>query len=236
MTRALRRVYRQVQTGEASGGFDIRLDDRPVRTPLRAPLVVPTRALAKAIAAEWDAQSGAIRPETMPLTRLGSTTIDRVLPAPEAVAAQVMRYADSDLLYHRAPGPKALVAAQNAAWDPLLAWAAEDLGARLLTRIDLAAVEQPPASRAALDRALMTLDPFRLAAVGEAALASGSLVIALALARGRLDAAGAFLASHVDEDFQRASWGAEEDQDLRRETLRVALVGAERFLRLLDAR
>ncbi|MSO71172.1 MAG: ATPase [Alphaproteobacteria bacterium] len=234
MSRALRRVYRQAQAGEAAGGFDVRLDGKPVRTPLRAPLIVPTQALAAAIAGEWEAQSKTIRPETMPLTRLASTTIDRVVPAPAAVLAQVLRYADNDLLCHRAPGPKALVAAQSAAWDPLLAWAAEAIDARLATSTDLGPVVQPPEARAAFARALAALDPYRLAAVGEAALATGSLVIALALARGRLDAAGAFLASHVDEDFQRASWGAEEDQDLRRATLRVALDGAERFLRLMD--
>jgi chaperone required for assembly of F1-ATPase len=234
MSRALRRVYRQAQAGASAGGFDVRLDGKSVRTPLRAALIVPSEALAAAIAGEWEAQTDTIRPETMPLTRLAATAIDRVAPAPATIARQLLHYAGSDLICHRAPEPKALVAAQAAAWDPLLDWAAEVLGARLFTTVDLAAISQPRAALDALGREVAALDAFRLSGVGEAALATGSLVIALALASARLDAAGAFLASQVDEDFQRTTWGAEEDQDKRRETLRLALDGAERFLRLLD--
>jgi chaperone required for assembly of F1-ATPase len=38
------------------GGFQVTLDGRGVRTPALLPLVVPTRALALAIAGEWEQQ------------------------------------------------------------------------------------------------------------------------------------------------------------------------------------
>jgi len=43
------------------GGFQILLDHRVLRTPARQPLVVPSRALAYAIAAEWEWQVRATR-------------------------------------------------------------------------------------------------------------------------------------------------------------------------------
>ena len=42
----------------AQGGFQVLLDHRVLKTPARRPLVVPTRALALAIAAEWEWQVG----------------------------------------------------------------------------------------------------------------------------------------------------------------------------------
>ena len=64
-----------------AGGFAVALDARPLTTPAGTRLVVPTAALATAIAAEWDALDGAIRPERLPLTRAANSAIDRVARA-----------------------------------------------------------------------------------------------------------------------------------------------------------
>src|SRR6202521_3800925 len=57
-----RRFYRSAGVGEAEGEFRLLLDGRPVKTPARHPLFVPTRALAQAIADEWEAQGERIDP------------------------------------------------------------------------------------------------------------------------------------------------------------------------------
>ncbi len=122
----------QAATAEATeGGFTVRLDGRPVKTPAKAPLVLPTLALAQAIAAEWDAQTGTVRPATMPLTRAANSAIDKVAPMRAEVIAELAGYGGTDLLCYRAEGPEALVARQAAAWDPLLDWAATALRAPL---------------------------------------------------------------------------------------------------------
>src|SRR5262245_16736741 len=124
-----RRFYEQVTLTEGEGGFGLALDGRPVRTPARRALAAPSRGLAEALAEEWRAQSEYIDPTAMPLTRLANSIIDGVADAPDKVAADVGKYLASDLVFYRASSPPGLVARQQAAWDPLMAWAREVLGA-----------------------------------------------------------------------------------------------------------
>ena len=125
-----RRFYRNAQVDEGDGGFAIRLDGRAVRTPARHMLAAPTRALADALAAEWNAQEELIDPLNMPLTRLANAIVDGVVDAPAAVAAAIEKYLGSDLVVYRAEGPPGLVRRQAQAWDPIVDWARATLGAR----------------------------------------------------------------------------------------------------------
>ena len=50
--------------------FGIMLDAKRLLSPAKQPLTVPSRALAEAIAEEWQAQGPELRPHTMPLMRL----------------------------------------------------------------------------------------------------------------------------------------------------------------------
>ena len=91
------------------GGFGVRLDGRPLRTPAGAPLVVPTEALAAAIAAEWDALDGEIRPERLPFTRAANVAIDRVAPRPgpgRRRRRRLRRHRPALLPRRRARGPR----------------------------------------------------------------------------------------------------------------------------------
>jgi chaperone required for assembly of F1-ATPase len=105
----------------ATGGT-VLLDGKPVRTPKRNALALPKTALAEAIAAEWGAVGEELDPRTLPLTGLANAAIDIVAPDPAAFAADLGRYAETDLLAYRAEGPAELVARQAAQWDPLLSW------------------------------------------------------------------------------------------------------------------
>src|SRR5450432_933283 len=120
-----RRFYKSAHVDQSDDAFAIRLDGRAVRTPGKHILAAPTRALADALAAEWNAQDELIDPLNMPLTRLANSIIDGVVAAPAAVAAEIEKYLASDLLVYRAPAPPSLVARQAQVWDPLLDWAHE---------------------------------------------------------------------------------------------------------------
>ena len=158
-----RRFYQQADVEEADGQFRVVLDGRPVKTPARRTLATPKRALAQALAAEWNAQRDVIDPAKMPLTRLANTIIDGVVEAPSAVAAEVERYLACDLVFYRAPGPAGLVTRQAKAWDPVLAWVRETLGADFVLAQGIAFVAQPAQSLAAAGCAIPT-DPWRLGA------------------------------------------------------------------------
>ena len=176
-----RRFYERVEIEAADGAFRILLDGRPVRTPARHPLAAPTQALAQALAAEWEAQRDMIDPAMMPLTRLANTIIDGVVAAPAAVTAEVERYLACDLVFYRAPGPAGLVARQDAAWDPVLAWARDALGARFVLAQGIVFVAQPPQALAAASAAIPPA-PWPLGALHSITTLTGSALIALALA------------------------------------------------------
>ena len=106
--RLRKRFYKSVHTGDGDeSGVAILLDGKPVLTPSRRMLTASTRALAQAIAEEWDAQTDVIDPARMPLTRLANAVIDAVSEATQAVADEITRYLASDLLFYRAEAPLA---------------------------------------------------------------------------------------------------------------------------------
>jgi len=201
-----RRFYQRAEVEDAEGEFRIVLDGRPVRTPARRTLAAPTRMLAQALAAEWEAQRDVIDPAKMPLTRLANSIIDGVADAPSAVAAEVNRYLACDLVFYRAPGPAGLVAWQAEAWDPVLAWVRETLGARFVLAEGIAFVAQPTDALAAASSAIPT-DPWRLGAMHAITTLTGSALIAIALSRGALSVDAAWAAAHVDEDWNMKFWG-----------------------------
>ena len=214
-------------------GWSILLDGKPIRTPVAAPFVLPNEKLAEAIAGEWRSQGETIRPETMLLTKLANTAIDRVAPNRQAAIAQILAFAKSDLLCYRAEAPGALVSRQAATWDPLLDWARERYGATLKTTAGIGFVEQPKGTLATLERAAAAHDDFALAGLHAAATLLGSAVLALALAEGRLGAGEAFAAAQLDEIYQAQMWG--EDPEALKQSRRKAeeLAGIAQFFQLI---
>ncbi len=211
-----RRFYATAGVAEHAQGFALTLDGRQARTPGRNPLVVPSRPVAQALAAEWQGQGEHIDPATMPLTRIVHSAIDRVAREMAPVRAEIAKYAGSDLVCYRGEGPGSLVAAQEAAWGPVLAWARESLGARFRLVEGIVAVEQPAESLAAVAAALAGLDPLRLAAVHVVTTLTGSALIALAVLNHALTPEEAWAAAHVDEDWQMEQWGRDETALSRR--------------------
>jgi chaperone required for assembly of F1-ATPase len=229
----MKRFYETAETVPAAGGHGVALDGRLVKTPGKRDLVVPSDTLAVAVAAEWDAQQEKIRPAMMPLTRLAGATIDRVPARREAVVRQVADYAGTDLVCYRAAHPPALAARQQAVWQPLIDWAAERYAAPLVVTAGVIPASQPEESLKAFAAAVAGNDDFALTALHAATAACGSLVIALALLEGRLDAAAAFAASQLDESFQIEAWGEEAEEAQRRAALAGDIEAAARFFALL---
>jgi chaperone required for assembly of F1-ATPase len=201
-----RRFYKTAGVAGETERFAVTLDGKRLRTPARHEFAVPFRAVAEAAAAEWAAQGERIDPAEMPLTRLLNSIIDGVIDRPAAVADDIARYFETDLVVYRADHPEGLVTMQEERWDPVLDWAARELGARFVRAIGVMHVEQP---RAAIEaaRAAMPADPWRLGALHAATTLTGSALVALALMRGGLDSESAWAAAHVDEDWNFRLWG-----------------------------
>jgi chaperone required for assembly of F1-ATPase len=227
-----KRFFREACVEAADGAFCVLLDGRAVKTPGRRSLALPTCDLAEAVATEWQNQSDVIDPIKLPLTRLANTIIDGVVSARSEVAAEIEKYLGSDLLFYRAAEPERLVARQRERWDPILAWAREALGARFALAQGVMFVTQPPEAVMAACRSLPQ-DAWRLGAVHVITTLTGSALIALALAHGKLTVEEAWAAAHVDEDWNMELWGQDELALSRRAVHLTEMQAAATVLRLL---
>lgn len=217
----------------AEGGFTVTLDDRPLRTPQKAPLVLPTRPLAEAVAAEWAAQEGEIRPETMPFTRTSNSAIDKVAVQHDEVAALLAAYGETDLVCYRAEGPDGLVARQADAWDPVLDWAAQSLGVRLVPVAGIIPAPQDPDALERLSALTQALAPFELAAFHDLVSLSGSLLLGFAAIHGAKTPEELWQVSRIDEQWQEDQWGADDEATKHTLLKKQAFLHAARFHSLL---
>jgi chaperone required for assembly of F1-ATPase len=226
----VKRFWREVSVDEAGV---VRLDDRPVRTPGRAPLALPTDALAQAVADEWRAVGEKIDPRAMPLTGLANAAIDRVVPDAAGFAGDLAAYAESDLLCYRADAPAELVAREAAAWDPLLDWARERYDVHFECVFGVMHRAQPAATIARLRDAVVSRPPFVLVALQPIVTIGGTLVGALALDEGVMDAEALWAAVRVDEAWQSERWGEDALAAESRAARRRDFDAAVRFLTLV---
>lgn len=227
-----KRFWKQATAIETEGGYTVQLDGRPVKTPAKTLLVVPTLAMAQAIAAEWEAQTGAVKPETMPFTRSANSALDKIIPQFQDVADILAAYGGTDLLCYRATGPEALVARQAATWDPLLDWSAAELGAPLRATAGVMHIAQDDRSLQNLRALVMTLSPFQLAGFHDLVAISGSLVLGFAVTRGRLAPQAAWEASRIDEAWQTEQWGEDEEAAASEAVRHADFLQAARFYAL----
>ena len=235
----IRRFWDEASLAEGPGGYSILLDRKPMRIPGGSPLLVPGRTLAEAIAAEWQAaggtKGGELTYDAVPLTRLAGTAQDRIAPDPAPTAAELARYAETDLLCYRAANPDVLVVRQARQWQPWLDWLERRHGARLEAVEGVMFRAQDPAALARIQEVMAKQSPPALAGLGIAIPALGSAVLGLALADGALDAAQAHRLAALDELFEVEQWGDDAEAAQRRAQVAADIALAERFLRLSAA-
>lgn len=230
-----KRFYSQVEI-KGNASFAILLDGRELRTPLKRNLIVTSEPLAKAIAAEWAAQGECIDPEQMLITKLANTAIDRVAGDRRRVIGELVQYAGSDLVCYRAAEPESLVTRQGELWDPILTWAGETLGVRFSAIQGIVHKPQPENALHAVARYLGHFDAMSLCALHNLTTLAGSVLIALALESGFLEPERAWLAAHLDEDWQIERWGRDDEAVERRTRRREEFDATVKFLKLVVPR
>ena len=224
-----RRFWKAAHIRAAEDGWEVLLDDRPLRTPGKQPLILPTEPLARAIADEWDAQTDLIDPLSMPLTRAANSAIEKVTPQRAAVAEMLADYGGTDLLCYRAEEPESLIRSQADGWDPLIDWSATELRAPLRITHGVIPVPQDAASLARLRAPVDGLDVFGLTALHDLVTLPGSLILGLAVINGRISADDAHALSRIDDEYQAERWGRDEDSDVAAAGRLEAMRSAERL-------
>ena len=229
----MKRFWKNAEAVAVEGGWEVRLDERPLLTPGRSTLVVPTERLAQAIAEEWTPAGETLDPRAMPLTGLANAAIDRVAEDRAVFASGLARYAETDLGCYRAEGPETLVARHEQSWDALLGWARRRFDVDFAVTTGIVHVAQPRPTVERLAHEVAALDAFRLAGISPLVTIGGSLVAALAILEGALTPVEAWEAVSIDERWQIEKWGSDAEAEAALAGRQRDFLAAARFLELL---
>jgi len=230
----MKRFWKAADVVETDGCWGVELDGKPLRTPARDPLTVPTKALADAVAGEWNGVEEKIDPRGLPLTGLANAAIDRVAPDKQTFVDVLARYAEADLACYRAEGPAGLVERQAEYWDPLLGWGQRRFDVDFKTTNGIVHVAQPQATVDRLAHAISMLDPFRLAGLSPLVTIGGSLLAALGVLEGAFTPEQAWEAVSVDDRWQLEQWGSDAEAEAALASRRWDFLAAARYLELLS--
>ncbi len=228
----MKRFWKEVGVAPAETGFQVLLDGRTVRTPAKAILCLPTQDLADAVAKEWAAQADKVRPADMPLTGFANAALDLMHQRRGEIVDTIAGFAETDLLCYRAEAPTELRAKQAAEWQPLLDWAAETVGARLVATEGIVPVIQDAEALGAIRAQVNTADSWALTGLNVLTQCLGSVVLALAVVEARLGADEAFRLSQLDELWQESQWGQDPEAAQNRAALKQQVSDAGAFVML----
>lgn len=228
----MKRFYKKATAEKEGGIFSVHLDGRVIKTPAKAHLHLPTKALAEAIAEEWDTQEEDINPASMLLMQAAATAIDRVTPQREKVIEEIAAYGGTDLVCYRATYPLGLVEKQSAAWDPMLEWVEARHGVHLETCQGIIHISQSDDALSKMQTIVAAQNDMTLAPLYNITSLCGSLVIALATLDGYITAEEAFEISELDETHVMENWGSDAEAVDRRNKNKESLAASVRFLNL----
>lgn len=213
----MKRFYKAATVGEAAGGWQVALDGRALKTQGARPQIVPTRALAEALAAEWNAQGPELDAGAFPLRDMTDYAIDQVAPDPAQAIDAILPYGDTDTLCYRAEPGEALRARQDEVWEPLLRGIEDRHDLRFVRTSGVLHAAQPVATAERLRAMVAAMDPLTLAAVQNLSALAASLVVALAALEPDADLDALFAAANLEEDWQAVQWGWDGDALARRD-------------------
>lgn len=237
------RVYESVQVlpwnRESIGDehpHEVMIDGRVLRTPARQSMALPNRALAMAVAAEWEWQTGRkVLPFTMPLTTIATTAVDQMPLIRERTVREMLDHFTTDTACCRHGGDRKLQMKQAELLDPIIKIIEDHIQKPIKISHDLMDHGQDASTMDAVRKMLQNLSNWELAALDMLTHATKSLVIALAVHLGKVSPSQALRASRVEEDFQMEDWGlVEGGHDIDISDLKVRIAAPSIFLRLLD--
>ena len=97
----MKRLFSEATAVQSGSGYELRLDEKPVKTPSGTPLILQNKALMEAIAAEWQGQGDVIHLPRMPLTRLAFALGELTQEMRGKLRAHMLSYLHTDALCYR---------------------------------------------------------------------------------------------------------------------------------------
>ena len=212
-----KRFYTEVTLVESKDGFEVQLDGRTLKTVAKQRLLLKQKHRANLVVAEWRAVENVIEADAMPATRIANIAIDRLAIDRAAITDDLMMYAETDLLCHRAKEDD-LRARQMERWDPPLRFLEQSQGIRMVVTTGVLPVLQPQSSLDALRALLDGADAETFSALAMLIPILGSILLAVALWKKGITLEAAIAACQVDEEYQQEPWGKDAEIDVLWET------------------
>lgn len=234
----MKRVYKLASHTKTEDGYVLQLDGKAVKTPNGAPLAAPNRAMADAIVQEWAGQGDDIVPDSMPITQLLNTAIDRSRDR-VAITASLLKYLDTDLLCYRVKEPVEIAKRQKEVWDRWLAWFDEHFESPLETTFGLDALNQDDSTHKQIWNYLEALDEYYFAILQVVTSLSGSIVLGLAFLEHEATPDDVYNASELEEIYHSELahediHGGDPVQERRQAAMKRDLASSLLFLDLLN--
>ena len=230
----MKRFYKKVEILESDFIYQIKLDDRILKTPSKKTLNIPTRVLAHKIVEEWSSVENEIIPEQMPLYSLTVTAIDRVESQKPELITKMQHYIMNDLLCYRESEDTKLKGYQNKNWNQWLLWSKIEYNFDLKTTNGVMPINQDENNKNLLLKIILQMDIWRFSVFVKATTLTGSAILALAFVNRQLEAEELFSLSFLDELYQIQRWGEDEEALQKRSAIKNELFSISDFLRLTE--
>lgn len=236
----MKRFYKLVSSQSYNGGYAVFLDGRPVKTKSGKILLALSQDIADAVVLEWAGQKEHIDPNSMPLTQILNTMMDRVAVERAEMTAYLCKYLDTDMLCYRTPDGGELSRRQDGLWQVWLDWFAEYYGCSLEITTGLKAIVQDRQAHEAVHADIKKMSDEIFTVLQAVTALSGSLVLGLAFVHGAADAAQVFKCAFLEEDYKDTLYDAErygQDpvQEKKQKSARLDLEACEFFLNALKS-
>lgn len=230
----MKRFYKAVDVAAiADDRFQVTLDKRPVKTPLGAVQQVPTRALADALAAEWDAQGDMLDMALFRFRDLADFAIDIVGPAPQETATKLLAFLDTDTLCYRADPDEPFFKRQLAVWEPVLTAFEADHSIALERISGIMHRPQAESVMATLRDAISAMDAFTLSELMAKTSLSASLAVGMSSLKPDANPESLWAAANLEEDWQVEQWGSDYEAEMVRKRRTADFMNAHAFGQLL---
>lgn len=234
----MKRFYKMVSTKKMDGGYAIQLDGKTINTPLGQSLSAPTKALAEAIVLEWAGQEEKVKPDSMPLTQLLTTAIDKIRDR-EAITESMMRYLDTDLVCYWTKEPEDLAKQQKQVYGEWVKWFESHFEVPLYTTTKIDAIEQDEEAHKRVWNYIEALDDYYFTVLHVMTSLSGSLVLALAFSEEEITPEQIFTTSYLEELYKGDVYnedlhGAAPNEEAEREVFKQDVAAAQKFINLAN--
>ncbi len=233
----IRRFWNKVSFIEDEEGYKIYLDKNLLKLPQKNILVVSQKKLAQKIAEEWsnagDKKGDYFSFETLSLTRIVSTLLEKIKPNRQYYIDALMPYINGELLCYRAEKPKQLVEQQNLKWQPIFQWAEQFLTVQFKVTQGIMPIVQDSSTLDRIQLYLNNLSDEELTFFAVIMPLLGSMILSIALKEKKISVDDAFAFAYLDEEIQTKIWGYDSEQEQRLLNIRQEIKECNDYLNYL---